>query len=1339
MDGAVVLEEHRPIIHSAPNGPLARYQNQLTDRLNSLLRRLELKSEALASEANAEIGSRIRNFEQMQADVTETKSEIISSADSSDLPHDLLKSRIVEAYNALIQKASSLRAECLSIFEESFKNLQPEINAVFAESTEWRDQLPQYLTHRLEYEVQRLNKRFLETRKTLIVSLYENEMHARSAADSACEEFDSKTDEWIAHRYRKVIDSAKEFLSIENRIDFNDLFQEFSERQEKFTLCFTKNMQNVQLIMPPDHFRVHDLQNWWQEVNEMLTLHRTFLSSFLERVKSRIDKRTEETQNLIKNVREQLLNLADQQTIEHEIELLMPWQRLANNYNQKFFDKLTKYTENRSSSLTTSFSSVKEFLSDLIAAYNEFSTELERDRDRMEKDMKGYDEEMQRRIEECEAKIQEKVKEINGAVTETDINNGLEKCKKLLNDIADEYRGYYTSSIKRIDERKPFIISQFETQEEKLLEKVKMRKTAGPTSSRSSTRSARRRRPSPRSPRRKAGQKRMEGELFNLTLADGSKYEELEKLEIIPIIDDFVDEEVNTPATRGRRCVSRRSAPRNVSRRKGKPTEPQELEVPKLSLFEFVPVINDNPAIWIYVPGTEELSDYSNLLRKGIITGLHMTLTEETTEAEYHALRAELSNQLQERIRMHAPRLASMDLNVGEARISQLETRKLFMEKHFKQTTANFNKEYAKLKSTVLSRKEQLLKNCQNLHQYVDKLSLEKSVQNLSILSQTYRMEEKSFNTRFQKEIEEIFSNIQALANSVHGANTRFMAAVQVQKPPFSEDENELCEKYLSKMNEETTTAITELTSITETAENETVASRNEISEEFERLLPYHRMDVEFLESLSKCQSEARTRYESLCFRNKQSENDLAASLNRLKDAQSLNLPPQELINKQFELIDLFRLLVIRRSKFLGILKSKIPSDPILVTMDFSNDDNDGEDLKKKPIAKHRGKLSRQNSTIRTQPALDLGGSLRKQIDMIGTDMMNQVKSISSNYYKRLKARKFASTRLEIEPDQKACLAAMKKQWGNIVSNSASVIQASGECLTSQIMESVSVVRDSVRVIFDSLERHYSLYLSQCETQLSTRFESDMNAYAKKRETFKSKLTARLADANNLTILQSLVKDEEARALEESTLISTWYLSLIQLENSAMRGFTTHLSIAVKALLKIFDAFVISADLINCPMENCERLTMAQLLKDKFRRENGTEPFDHHRPFRIRTWPQLNVIMTAIEPFLTDSTAPASQATSRRGRRTTITPKKKPEQMQEPEKTVQQTSLDTGLSRAVIVEQNRVYEEYEKALMERLSSVTARRDELRETTKAQTENWRRCVLALRPEWIFPPN
>ena len=1276
----------------------------------------------------------------MQTDVTETKSEIISGAGSSDLPHDLMKSRIVEAYNALIQKASSLRAECLSIFEESFKNLQPEINAVFAESSEWRDQLPQYLTHRLEYEVQRLNKRFLETRKALIVSLYENEMRARSSADSACEEFDSKTDEWIAHRYRKVIDNAKEFLSIENRIDFSDLFQEFSQRQEKFTLCFRKNMQNVQLIMPPDHFRVHDLQNWWQEVNEMLTLHRAFLTSFLERVKSRIDKRTEENANLIKNVREQLLNLADRQTIEREIELLMPWQRLANNYNQKFFDKLTKYTENRSSSLSTSFSSVKEFLSDLIAAYNEFSTELERDRDSMENDMKRYDEEMRRRIEEYEAKIQEKVKEINGAVTETDITNGLEHCKKLLNDIADEYRGYYTSSIKRIDERKPFIIAQFETQEEKLLEKVKMRKII--TSSRSSTRSSRRRRPSPRSPRRRVGQRCTEGELFKLTLADGSKYEELEKLDIIPTIDDFVDEEVNPPAPRGRRCVSRRSAPRNASRRKGKPTEPQELEVPKLSLFEFVPVINDNPAIWIYIPGTEELSDYSNLLRKGIITGLHMTLTEETTEAEYPALRVELSNQLQERIRMHAPRLASMDLNVGEARISQLENRKLFMEKHFKQTTANFNKEYAKLKSTVLSRKEQLLKNCRSLHQYVDKLSLEKSVQNLSILSQTYRMEEKSFNTRFQKEMEEIFSNIQALANSVHGANTRFMAAVQVQKPPFSEDENELCEKYLSKMNEQITTAIAELTSITETAENETVASRNEISEEFERLLPYHRMDVEFLESLLKCQSEARARYESLCFRNKQSENDVAASLNRLKEAQSLNLPPQELINKQFEMIDLFRLLVIRRSKFLGILKSKIPSDPILVTMDFSSDDDGREDMKKRPVPKQRSqKLNRQPSTsqtIRTQPVLDLGGSLRKQIDMIGTDMMNQVKSISSNYYKKLKARKFASTRSEIEPDQKTCLAAMKKHWGNIVSNSTSVIQASGECLTAQIMESVSVVRESVRVIFDSLEMHYSQYLSKCETQLSTSFESDMNAYAKKRETFKSKLTARMADANNLSILQSLVKDEEARALEESTLISTWYSSLIQLENSAMRGFTNHLPIVVKALLKIFDAFVISADLINCPMENCERLTMAQLLKDKFRRENGTEPFDHHRPFRIRTWPQLSVIMPAIEPFLTDSTAPASQATSRRGRRANFTPKKKPEQVQEPEKTAQQTSLDTGLSRAVIVEQNRVYEEYEKALNERLSTVTARRDELRETTKAQTENWRRCVLALRPDWIFPP-
>ena len=1309
-----------------------------------------MNSEALASEANAEIAAKLKEFENMREHVITTKNEIIASAGSTDLPYEVLKTRIIEANQALIRRSASLRAECLVIYEESFKKLQPEIDAVFAESAEFRNELPQYVSQRLEYEVRRLNTRYLESRKKLITVFFENEMSVREAAEEAVKEFESKTDDWMAHKYKTIIEDAKGLLSIENRIDFNQIFHEFREHQEKFTQCFQKNMQNLQLVIPPDHFHQDDLDNWWEEVSEILKLHSNFLKSFLEQVRAKIDERVAQNEQTITYVREQLNMVTDEATTEKEISWLLPLQHLVDNYNNKFFDKLSKYISNREAALNTAFSSAQSFLQTLIDTYNEFAMEMHKDKVQMQQDMQSYDDEMQRKIAECEAQIQERINEISGEVNDKNIAAGVEKCKKLLGDIADQYRAYYTSCIARIDQRKPFITEQFESYEEKLLEQMKMRKTAGPTSaSRLGRRSARRRQVTPRSPRRGRQRPRPAGgEVFRMTLADGSKYEEVEPLDVIPAIEDFIDEEAQPTTPRGRRSKTapRKRPVRSPSRRKGKEPEPQELEVPKLILFEFVPTVNEKPVIWVYVPEMKEIAEYSNPLRNGIITSLHMFMTEESVEAEYVDLRSDLSKQLQERMRIHAPRLASMDLNVREARVSQLETRKLFMEKHFKQTAANFNKDCLQLKASIQRRKDQLMSDCNSLHQYVEKLKAQKTFRHLSMMTQSYRSEEKSFNTRFQKEIEQMFTEIQTLANNVAATNARFMAAVERRQPPFSKDERELCAKYLAKMNEQIDAAIENLNNLTRAAESETSALRKEVSEEFERLLPYHKMDLEFIEALGQCQVEARARYESLCFRNKQSENDVVLSLNHVKEAQTMNLPPQDLINKQFEVIDLFRLLVIRRSKFLGILKSNIPSDPILVNIDLTNDE-DGkespEERKKKLVARQRTKKLARNANSGSQvmrnhgPALELGGSLRKQIDLIGADMIDQAKSIASNYYKKLKARKFEITRSEIESDQKKCLAAMKKQWGNIISNSDSIVQSSGEHLAQQIINSVQVVRDSVTVIFNSLDAYYDQYISETESDLFERFENELSVFSKKRETMKSKLTARLADPNNLPILQSLIRDEQARELEESQLISSFYSTLTEIENSSMRSFTSRLPIVVKATLKMFDAFVLGDDLVSCPVENAQRAPLAQMIKDQVRRLNGNEPFDPNRPFRIRHWPQLNTVMPAIESVLSEMNKPTSQTTSRRGRRT-ATQKTKPVAEQVPEKTDQQVSLDTGLSRAVIVERNRIYERYEQALSLRLAKLRTRHEELTQKSQQQNQNWRLCVLALRPDCVFPP-
>ena len=719
-------------------------------------------------------------------------------------------------------------------------------------------------------------------------------------------------------------------------------------------------------------------------------------------------------------------------------------------------------------------------------------------------------------------------------------------------------------------------------------------------------------------------------------------------------------------------------------------------------------------------------------------------MTDLATEAEYRSLRHELSNQLQERIRMHAPRMASMDLNVGEARISQLQTRKIFIEKYFKGTSANFNKDYLKLKASIEQRKEKLYTDCQELGQYVQKLSAQKNSRGLGELTQRYRSHDKSFEARFKKEIEQMFADVSSLSSALSGSNERFMAAVEAKEPPYSQEEKDLCAKYLERMTTQITSLFDGLNSVTQSAQTEIEASRTKVAQEYERLLPYHKMDVEFIETLAKCTAEARARYESLCFKNKQSGNDVLLALNRVQEAQTFDLPPQDMINKQFEVIDLFRLIIIRRAKFLGILKSNIPSDPILVSIDFSagGDGVESPEARKKRLAtrqRTRGNNRQASPTVQQarseSPPLDLSGTLRSMIDMIGADMMDRVKSIASEYYKKVKARNFQITRSEIPNDPKLCLEEMKSRWTTIISNADAIVQASGEKLAGNVLESVNVVRESIRVIFDALDKYYCDEINNSEVDVRESFRKEMEVYAKKHESLKNKLTPQLADPNKLDILKSLVREEEGRALEESKLISSYYSTLLETENSGMRQFISHLPVVVKAALQMFDGFVMNADLVTGRAENAHRIPMMQMLKDQERRDNGKDPFDAKRPFRRRQWPQMNAVMPEMEQALVEAGKAPSEASSRRGRKTG---QRQRDNDLEPEKTAQQSSLDTGLNRGVIVEQGRVYEHYQQELGTRLAQLKTEYEEAKKRAREQTENWRLTVLSLRPDWVFPP-
>lgn len=176
-----------------------------------------------------------------------------------------------------------------------------------------------------------------------------------------------------------------------------------------------------------------------------------------------------------------------------------------------------------------------------------------------------------------------------------------------------------------------------------------------------------------------------------------------------------------------------------------------------------------------------------------------------------------------------------------------------------------------------------------------------------------------------------------------------------------------------------------------------------------------------------------------------------------------------------------------------------------------------------------------------------------------------------------------------------------------------------------------------------------------------------------------------------------------------------------------MKTFTGRLPMLVKSILALCDVFVMSDDLVNVPIQGVKRTTMRQMLKDQARRQ---EQLDKSRPFKRRTWPQFNLVMTPLVAYEQSKQVVTPSSTRMKGSQKHSTSN------EAPDKTIQQSSLDTSLSRNIIIERARCYENYETDLGERIAEFERELDSRREQFKQQSVNWRSSVLALKPDWIF---
>ena len=313
---------------------------------------------------------------------------------------------------------------------------------------------------------------------------------------------------------------------------------------------------------------------------------------------------------------------------------------------------------------------------------------------------------------------------------------------------------------------------------------------------------------------------------------------------------------------------------------------PQELEMPELKLFDMVPKFDDHLSIEVFIPKNSEVADYINPLRQAIFTELHNLYSKVSKKVEYIDFRRKLVEDLNERVRVHAPRSGDLELNVGTARMTQLEKTKRDIELHFKQQITNFNAEYNQIIKKSTDRNQKLSADCEKLRRFIDLLIEQKVSRGFNQLQSQFKLEEKKFNAQLDKFTEIQNKDVEALMANYKFVNEKFADKIST----FSNDEKEYCNSITERMDAQVNTTFDQLKEQLDEDQKQIIEQRDSIITEFQNLFPIHQSDVIFIEHLNTSINQARQKYESLKFKNKQSEIEVTKSIENLTQLVESNI-----------------------------------------------------------------------------------------------------------------------------------------------------------------------------------------------------------------------------------------------------------------------------------------------------------------------------------------------------------------------------------------------------------------------------------------------------------------
>lgn len=1334
---------------TSTNGALKRYQEKLIEQYYTVFCSFQKLIKEVSDNCEQQLQQRMHKFQEETNQIKKKEEFILSTLGKSSFTFEELREQLKSLGQDLITRSLQLREDALAIYSGSYAKLSPIVDRAFESCEVFLTQLPQKYSEKLPLEIKRLNENFLQTKQKLIQVLYNIEISCRKQASNMDSEFIQRADEWKQNRFATIVEESKKQLDLSNRIDFSSIFSNFHKDQKKFTFCFRKLVSNLALFSPPEHFTESDLESWWNEVVEMTETHKNFITQFIGQFQTLIDQRNQENAQLISALEKDLFELASESEANQAMCEILPLYKQTQKYYVSLIEKLQKYWNMRTDSLFKSFESIHNFLKPLIENFQKFISEADENNQFVINETEEIRNQSQSEINQLETDLQMKSNEILVLMTEEDISSRVKECKEILANIEKSYNESYSKIISTYDTQPSLLATLFDQVEKEILNVIKMRKVSPLNDDDSSPHttsghSEQRRKGSSSGQRqsRKILKARNEGKSINaaslsFSASNGAKFEEIGALDLVPQFDDFIDEPQSvelTPqkgksskggasAASGNAGNDRKATPTKVKRDRSNEKKPgksgnsnkkgnknggysiddfEDVECPEFLLSDIVPKAEDGTvSIWIYIPMNEELNEWTNIFRKRLITTLSDEYDSRMKRASYAKERSKLSEELQEKMRLHAPRASAIEVNIGQKRVNQIGTRQAQLEKHFLRSVSNFNNGVENILSSVDRRKRLMVNECDKERSFIDNLATMKNATNFTVLVQNLKASEKQWEAYFAKQKGEQKKEMDNFINNFNAVNQRFMETVVLADGTFSEEEREHCKEYFSNMNAHVASIIKELEQKVSEAIDEVDKHHSDLIEEFESKLIVHKADVTFIESLKQAQMDSKNKYEALLAKNKMMENEVDRLFGLVKVNEKVDL--QARLTDLFQKLDALRISVNKRGTFLSLIKSQSNVAPISFSLDLllqqqqqqqllqqrgsdvnltssnkkSRTDNKkggADDDKKHSKVKPKGKSksSTDKSNLNDKPnsnesqndpssaANAEGGAgnaaenqrslpLKTQFDKIESDFNATVMKLSTEYYTNLKTRKMQITRPELIPEQQQdCVDKCAENWKSVTKDLQSVLSKSCLVFQTQVQNAESLSREMLKKMFAFFASFYVEQVSKDKSDIQVNFDQCMKELAKEREKHKKMMNPEMADENKVAEFRKLIEEENDRVLREMDVITNFNIQNIECEYKNMSLFTTNLPLFTNKLLNLFDRFIQIDDLSASSnvSKGIERKTMREMMKDKARKSlsNPASNDPNGRPFRLRDWPSLPAVLEPIVQANQQAVQSASQS-----------------------------------------------------------------------------------------------